>query len=145
MKPPPPMLPADGCTTASAKAVATAASTAVPPSSSTRAPICDAIWFCEATMPPCARTGTELAPRLSPSVTTQQTIVIERHRFFMRPPPSSLSALRARPALPARPALLVPRRLHFNFEQRSWIDECCHLHGCARRLVRLCRSAEVLV
>ena len=42
MKPPPPMLPAVGWTTASAKAVATAASTAVPPAAMTSAPILDA-------------------------------------------------------------------------------------------------------
>ena len=63
MKPPPPMLPAVGCTTASANAVATAASTAVPPAPITSAPIRDAISFCDATMPFCARIGTELAPR----------------------------------------------------------------------------------
>ena len=38
MKPPPPMLPALGCVTASANAVATAASTALPPVASTDAP-----------------------------------------------------------------------------------------------------------
>jgi hypothetical protein len=38
MKPPPPMLPADGWVTASAKPVATAASTALPPRASTVAP-----------------------------------------------------------------------------------------------------------
>ena len=62
MKPPPPMLPAVGCVTASANAVATAASTAVPPSLMTSAPMREAISLCEATMPFCARIGTELAP-----------------------------------------------------------------------------------
>ncbi len=38
MKPPPPMLPADGCVTASANEVATAASTAFPPFARTEAP-----------------------------------------------------------------------------------------------------------
>src|SRR4051812_38785943 len=38
MKPPPPRLPADGWVTASAKAVATAASTALPPCARTLAP-----------------------------------------------------------------------------------------------------------
>src|SRR6185369_13202153 len=61
MKPPPPMLPAVGWTTASAKAVATAASTAVPPAAITSAPMRDAISFCDATMPFCERIGTELA------------------------------------------------------------------------------------
>ena len=38
MKPPPPMLPADGCVTASANPTATAASTAFPPAFSTATP-----------------------------------------------------------------------------------------------------------
>jgi hypothetical protein len=38
MKPPPPIFPADGCVTASAKPTATAASTAFPPASSTATP-----------------------------------------------------------------------------------------------------------
>src|SRR5437762_11587342 len=62
MKPPPPILPAVGWTTASANAVATAASTAVPPSLIASAPMRDAVAFCDATMPFWARTGTELAP-----------------------------------------------------------------------------------
>src|SRR5438105_2494533 len=62
MKPPPPMLPAVGCTTASANAVATAASTAVPPSLIASAPMRDAISFCDATIPCLARTGTDPAP-----------------------------------------------------------------------------------
>ena len=62
MNPPPPMLPAVGWTTASANAVATAASTALPPAAIASAPIFDAISFCDATMPFCARVGTELAP-----------------------------------------------------------------------------------
>ena len=55
------MLPASGWTTASANAVATAASTALPPPSSTSMPICDAIAFCDATIPFFARTGTDAA------------------------------------------------------------------------------------
>src|SRR5262245_22592950 len=62
MKPPPPMLPAVGCVTASANAVATTASIALPPSLITSAPIREAISLCDATMPRCARTGTVLAP-----------------------------------------------------------------------------------
>src|SRR5580765_5098936 len=62
MKPPPPMLPALGCTTAKAKAVATAASTAVPPAAITSAPMRDAISFDEETIPFWERVGTELAP-----------------------------------------------------------------------------------
>ena len=69
MKPPPPILPALGWTTASAKAVATAASTAVPPSLIASAPIRDAISLWDATIPFCARTGTEVA-----------LVVIERAR-----------------------------------------------------------------
>src|SRR5437016_949282 len=59
------MLPAVGWTTASANAVATAASTAVPPSLIASAPMRDAMSFCEATIPFCARTGTEVAPMVT--------------------------------------------------------------------------------
>ena len=82
MKPPPPMLPAVGCTTASANAVATAASTAVPPAAITSAPIFDAISFCDATMPLCARVGTELAP--DATVTATQTARVRKVRLSMR-------------------------------------------------------------
>src|SRR3954452_11342631 len=69
MKPPPPMLPAVGWVTASAKAVATAASTAVPPAPITSAPMREAISLCDETMPFCARVGTELAAVLMVSAT----------------------------------------------------------------------------
>src|SRR3954470_22600270 len=83
MKPPPPMLPAVGCVTASAKAVATAASTAVPPAAIASAPMRDAIAFCDATMPFCARIGTELAPAVS--VRTAETATqTTRRALFMR-------------------------------------------------------------
>src|SRR5437867_3756565 len=51
MKPPPPMFPAAGYVTASANAVATAASTALPPRRSTCAPTSDAIDELEMTSP----------------------------------------------------------------------------------------------
>src|SRR5437764_278219 len=57
MKPPPPRLPAAGYTTASAKATAIAASTALPPRRRTSTPTCDASLLVEATMPCRARTG----------------------------------------------------------------------------------------
>src|SRR5688572_12185876 len=57
MKPPPPMLPAAGCTTASARPVATAASTAFPPALSTAAPTSLASAFADTTMPCVPRTG----------------------------------------------------------------------------------------
>src|SRR5580765_8333915 len=69
MKPPPPMLPAVGWVTASAKAVATTASTAVPPAAITSAPTRDAISLCDATIPFCARIGTEVAPVVTVSAT----------------------------------------------------------------------------
>src|SRR6185295_14858427 len=50
------MLPATGWVTARAKAVATAASTAFPPSWSAREPTSEASAFCETTMPRRART-----------------------------------------------------------------------------------------
>ena len=51
MKPPPPMLPANGCVTASANAVATAASTALPPFVRMAAPMSDATSDAETTTP----------------------------------------------------------------------------------------------
>ena len=58
MKPPPPMLPANGCTTASANPVATAASTALPPFFNIDTPACDARFLAETTMPFSAYSGT---------------------------------------------------------------------------------------
>ncbi len=51
MNPPPPILPALGSTAASAKAVATAASTALPPSRSTATPTSVASAWSATTMP----------------------------------------------------------------------------------------------
>ena len=51
MKPPPPMFPAPGYVTASANAVATAASTALPPRRRMLAPTSDAIAELEMTRP----------------------------------------------------------------------------------------------
>src|ERR1041384_2808721 len=51
MDPPPPMLPALGCVTASAKAVATAASIAFPPFLRIAAPTSEAMAFVETTIP----------------------------------------------------------------------------------------------
>jgi hypothetical protein len=45
------MLPAAGWVTASANAVATAASTALPPAHRTSIPTCEAMKLCDATMP----------------------------------------------------------------------------------------------
>ena len=53
------MLPAVGWVTASAKAVAIAASTALPPRRRTSAPTSDARALAETTMPFVARTGCE--------------------------------------------------------------------------------------
>src|SRR5216684_2168574 len=75
------MLPAVGCTTASANAVATAASTAVPPSLMASAPIRDAISFCEATMPSRARIGTE--PARSVMETTAQATATTSNRVLI--------------------------------------------------------------
>src|SRR6187549_3466957 len=51
MKPPPPMLPAKGCVTASANAVATAASTALPPMLRMSAPMSEASPVADTTTP----------------------------------------------------------------------------------------------
>ena len=55
------MFPAVGCVTARAKAVATAASTALPPSRSTSAPTREATSLCDTTMPVFERVGTDAA------------------------------------------------------------------------------------
>src|SRR4051812_32351243 len=83
MKPPPPMLPALGWVTASAKAVATAASIAVPPAAIISAPIFDAISFCDATIPRWDRIGTELAPAVIVR-TAAMTAATSRRAVFMR-------------------------------------------------------------
>src|SRR5262245_13997436 len=57
INPPPPRLPADGHTTASANPTATAASTALPPRFNTSTPTCDAISLTEETIPCLPRTG----------------------------------------------------------------------------------------
>src|SRR5262245_11010848 len=57
IKPPPPRLPADGHTTASARPTATAASTALPPRFNTSTPTCEAISLTEETIPCLPRTG----------------------------------------------------------------------------------------
>ena len=55
MNPPPPMLPATGCVTASANPVAMAASTALPPARSTAAPARLACGYADTTIPPSDR------------------------------------------------------------------------------------------
>ena len=67
MKPPPPMLPASGQETASAKAVATAASTAFPPSAKTFAPIRLATAESLTTIPPSPRSTSIRDVRPPPS------------------------------------------------------------------------------
>src|SRR5215470_9577683 len=57
MNPPPPMFPAAGSTTARANAVATAASTALPPFCKTSTPACEASSSSVATIPCAPRTG----------------------------------------------------------------------------------------
>src|SRR5690349_18175935 len=84
MNPPPPMLPAVGCVTASAKAVATAASTAVPPSLIASAPMRDAISLCDATIPLCARTGTDEA-LMTIVRSAHATAAIEVRVLIMKP------------------------------------------------------------
>src|SRR2546428_6637673 len=76
------MLPAVGWTTASANAVATAASTAVPPFLIASAPMREAISFCDATIPFCARTGTE--PARSVVMASAQAATTKGRRFMGR-------------------------------------------------------------
>src|SRR5262245_27757892 len=64
------MLPAVGCVTASANAVATAASMALPPSLITWKPTSDAIALAEITMPRLARYAVEPASTVSDETRT---------------------------------------------------------------------------
>src|SRR5205809_3734539 len=80
-KPPPPMLPAEGWVTASANAVATAASTAFPPSHRTSTPTWEATKFWEATIPLRARAGTEVAVA-EPAVARTPTAASNRSLMF---------------------------------------------------------------
>ena len=75
------MFPAVGWTTASANAVATAASTAVPPSRMASAPMRDAMSFCEATMAVFARTGTDAAPSMAIAAATAHAMKIAHRRL----------------------------------------------------------------
>src|SRR5439155_15452241 len=92
MKPPPPMLPAVGWTTASANAVATAASTAVPPSLIASAPMREAISFCEAAMPSFARIGTDPARSVietnaqARGTTSNRVLIMARRLYALRFP-----------------------------------------------------------
>ena len=69
MKPPPPMLPAEGCVTESAKPTATAASTALPPAFMISTPIRVALASALATAPclPCATSTSSCAGAGSPT------------------------------------------------------------------------------
>ena len=85
MKPPPPMLPAVGCVTASANAVATTASIALPPPWITLKPICEAMSLWVITIPNLARWGAE--PACSVRVATARTaMVVKSPRRIMEPP-----------------------------------------------------------
>src|SRR5580704_2483298 len=76
MKPPPPRLPAPGCTTASAKPVATAASTALPPDRMISTPTWDANSCALTTMPCWARTGSVDAHKGAVVVTTTANVAM---------------------------------------------------------------------
>ena len=76
--PPPPMFPAVGCVTASANAVATAASTALPPSRMIWKPTSEAIALWLTTMPRLARIGAEPAWIVSDETRSATTRTNER-------------------------------------------------------------------
>ena len=76
------MLPASGWTTARANAVATAASTALPPPSMTSIPTCEAIAFCDATMAFLARTGTEAAEPVAAGASANDSTSPRRRGFI---------------------------------------------------------------
>src|SRR5207245_233808 len=81
-KPPPPMLPALGWVTARANAVATAASTALPPSHSASTPAWVARKFWLTTIPLRARAGTVAAERAEAVARAVRTV---ESRSFMLP------------------------------------------------------------
>src|SRR5690349_13591585 len=72
MKPPPPMFPAGEWTTASAKPVATAASTAFPPACRISTPTRDAIW-CTLTTMACSACSGCVDPRQVDAAETRPT------------------------------------------------------------------------
>ena len=79
------MLPAVGCVTASANAVATAASMALPPLLMTLKPIWEAMSLWVITIPSLARCGVE--PACSVRVATARTaMVVDSRRRIMEPP-----------------------------------------------------------
>src|SRR4051812_13262510 len=103
MKPPPPRLPAAGQVTAIASAVATAASTALPPFFMMSTPTCDAIPLVEATMPWRATTGSRIADR-AVVVVRRTTIAIS---FRMTGSVLGLAKAGGTPALQLRPVVGV--------------------------------------
>src|SRR5690349_7402974 len=83
MNPPPPMLPALGCVTASANAVATAASTALPPLARIPAPASQAGDDVHTTSPSFVETPSSGAPR-SPGAASAR-ITVNSAIFFSMP------------------------------------------------------------
>ena len=86
MNPPPPMLPAVGCVTASANAVATAASMAVPPSRRAWAPISEATAFWETTIALRARGGLRLGEGRGRAMAVSIRAAARRLGFSSVPP-----------------------------------------------------------
>src|SRR5262245_51271195 len=86
INPPPPRLPADGHTTASASPTATAASTALPPRFNLSTPTCDAISLTEETIPNFPRNGgrqaacVEAGELISTGVTVSETSNAKQRR-----------------------------------------------------------------
>src|SRR3990172_8022734 len=86
MKPPPPIPQEDGLTTQTAKAVATAASTAFPPSSRMAAPACEASRWSDATMPLRAHSAFAAAVHRTSSAAEDRAPVKGRSAGFARNP-----------------------------------------------------------
>src|SRR5712691_11589464 len=115
------MLPAEGCVTASANAVATAASTALPPSHNTSTPTWDATKFWEATIPLRARVGTVAAAARPAAART--LVTVKARSFMVVPEAIRRGALRSRCApvevrsvrQPAHPLIPLPEG------ERAWV------------------------
>src|SRR5262249_16440796 len=125
MNPPPPMLPAVGCVTASANAVATTASIALPPSLMTSAPILDAISLCAATMPFCAGTGTVVAPVAIVNA-AHDAAAINSRSFVMRADYTFVSVVSFVPFVSPSSRSIRDR---VDFDEQTIAGQTCNLHG----------------
>src|SRR5262249_38499918 len=106
MNPPPPMLPAKGCVTASANAVATAASTALPPLARIDAPTSEAMSDDDTTSPVVEATPGLLAVwdarpagRTSSRTARHAVMALMAPSLHLTSPSVTIAAFRVRPTV----------------------------------------------